>query len=54
MKNTKIVEDVFLETVFIIVDVVVLIYGALERSNKEYNNVITMLKIEVKPRFFWS
>lgn len=32
-------------------DVVVLIYGALERSNKEYNNVITMLKIEVKPRF---
>lgn len=40
MKNMKIVEDVFLETVFIIVDVVVLIYGVLERSNREYNNVI--------------
>ena len=42
MKNTKIVEDVFLETVFIIVDVAVLIYGTLERSNREYNNVITI------------
>ena len=49
MKNMKIVEDVFLETV-LIVDVVILIYGALERSNREYNNVNTMLKIEVKPR----
>ena len=35
MKNTKIVEDVFLETVFIIVDVAVLIYGTLERSKKD-------------------
>ena len=42
MKNTKIVEDVFLEMVFIIVDVAVLIYGTLERSNREYNNVITI------------
>lgn len=42
MKNMKIVEDVFLETVFIIVDVAVLIYGALERSNREYNKVITI------------
>lgn len=28
--------------VFIIVDVAVLIYGTLERSNREYNNVITI------------
>ena len=35
-------EDVFLETAFIIVDVAVLIYGTLERSNREYNNVITI------------
>ena len=42
MKNMKIAEDVFLETVFIIVDVAVLIYGALERSNREYNKVITI------------
>ena len=42
MKNMKIVEDVFLETVFIIVDVAVLIYGTLEKSNREYNNVITI------------
>lgn len=42
MKNMKIAEDVFLETVFIIVDVAVLIYGTLERNNKEYNNVITI------------
>lgn len=35
-------EDVFLETVFIIVDVAVLIYGTLERSNREYNNVSTI------------
>ena len=38
----KIVEDVFLEMVFIIVDVAVLIYGTLERSNREYNNAITI------------
>lgn len=44
MKNTKIVEGVFLETVFIIVDVAVLIYGTLERSNREYNNINTTLK----------
>ena len=50
----KTVEDVYWVMVFIIVDVVVLIYGTLERGNKEYNNIITMLKIEVKPRFFWS
>lgn len=35
-------EDVFLEMVFIIVDVVVLIYGVLERSNREYNKVSTI------------
>lgn len=33
IKNTKIVEDVLLETV-LIVDVAILIYGTLERSNK--------------------
>lgn len=38
----KIVEDVFLETVFITVDVAVLIYGKLEKGNREYNNVITI------------
>ena len=42
MKNMKIAEDVFLEMVFIIVDVVVLIYGVLERSNREYNKVSTI------------
>ena len=42
MKNMKIAEDVFLEMVFIIVDVAVLIYGVLERSNREYNNVSTI------------
>lgn len=41
MKNTKIVEDVSLAMVFIIADAVVLIYGILERDNREYNNVIT-------------
>ena len=41
MENMKIVEDVFLETAFIIVDVAALIYGTLERSNREYNNVNT-------------
>ena len=38
----KIVEDVFLGTVFIIADAVVLIYGTLERGNREYNNVNTI------------
>lgn len=42
MKNMEIVKDVFLEMVFIIVNAVVLIYGKLERSNREYNNVSTI------------
>ena len=44
MKNMEIVKDVFLEMVFIIVNAVVLIYGKLEKDNREYNNVITKLK----------
>ena len=44
MKNMEIVKDVFLEMVFIIVNAVVLIYGKLEKDNREYNNVITQLK----------
>lgn len=32
--------------VFIIVDAVVLIYGILERNNREYNNVITKQRKE--------
>ena len=42
MKNMKIAGGVSLAMVFIIVDVAVLIYGTLERSNREYNNVITI------------
>lgn len=41
MKNMEIVKDVFLEMVFIIVNAVVLIYGKLEKDNRECNNVIT-------------
>ncbi|RHQ81281.1 hypothetical protein DWX91_15985 [Clostridium sp. AF22-10] len=43
MKDMKIVEDVFFGTVFIILDVAVLIYGILERSNRKYNNINAML-----------
>lgn len=42
MKNMKIVEDVILVMVFITVDATVLIYGKLEKSNREYSNVITI------------
>lgn len=44
MKNMKTVEDVYWVMVFIIVNAVVLIYGKLEKDNREYNNVITKLK----------
>lgn len=46
MKNTKIVEDVFLETVFIIVDVAVLIYGTLERDKNMASNKIKIITNE--------
>ena len=42
MKNMEIVKDVFLEMVFIIVNAVALIYGKLEKGNREYNNIITI------------